>query len=263
MSDDASVPADHPRADSLAARERLADGIDRGLTHREGLIAHGRGEAFDYLLGEETIPSADRAARAAAAHLLLADHPVVSVNGNVAALAPEAMVALADAAEAALEVNLFHRDEQRLAAIADHLRDHGAEEVLGERGDGEVPGLSHGRATVDSEGIGAADVVFVPLEDGDRTAALEAQGVTTIVVDLNPRSRSARDASIPIVDALRRAVPRVTDHVGDLRGADRETLRGILADFDATEARADAESRLREGKWNGASERAEREVGET
>jgi 4-phosphopantoate--beta-alanine ligase len=247
MSDDAAVPEDHPRSESLAARERLAEGVDLGLTHREGLIAHGRGEAFDYLLGEETIPSADRAARAAAAQLLLADRPVVSVNGNVAALAPEAIVELAQVTDAALEVNLFHRDEERLAAITDHLLEHGAGEVRGQRGDGEVPGLSHDRATVDSEGIGAADVVFVPLEDGDRTAALEEQDVATIVVDLNPLSRSARDASIPIVDELGRALPRVTEHVRDLQGADRSTLRAIVEGFDPDAARADAEERLREG----------------
>jgi 4-phosphopantoate--beta-alanine ligase len=248
MSDDASVPSDHPRADSLAIRERLADGIDRGLTHREGLLAHGRGEAFDYLLGEETIPSADQAARAAAATLLLADRPVLSINGNVAALAPEAMVELAEAVDAPLEVNLFHREEERLVAIADHLRAHGAERVLGEEGDGQVPNLSHDRATVDSEGIGAADVVFVPLEDGDRTAALEAVGITTIVVDLNPLSRSARDASIPIVDALNRALPRVIDHARDLREADRKRLKSIREDFDPAAARAAAERRLRGGE---------------
>jgi 4-phosphopantoate--beta-alanine ligase len=257
MSDESSVPADHPRADSLAARERLATGIDRGLTHREGLIAHGRGEAFDYLLGEETIPSADSAARAAAAKLLLADRPVLSVNGNVAALAPYAMVELAEAADAALEVNLFHRDEERVAAIADHLREHGAKRVLGERADDEVSELSHGRSTVDSEGIGAADVVFVPLEDGDRTAALEADGITTIVVDLNPLSRSARDASVPIVDALNRAVPRVIEHVRDLEAAKRERLRTILEDFDPAATRKDAERRLRGGEWNDDGDQAE------
>ncbi len=55
------------------------------------------GSAFDYLLGEETIPSADEAERVAAAHLLLADQPVLSINGNVAALVPSEMVDLADA----------------------------------------------------------------------------------------------------------------------------------------------------------------------
>jgi 4-phosphopantoate--beta-alanine ligase len=114
-------------------------------------------------------------------------------------------------------------------------------------GDGTVPQLSHDRATVDADGIGAADVVFVPLEDGDRTAALEAAGVTTIVVDLNPLSRSARDASVPIVDELTRAVPTVTEHARDLADATDDELRAIVADFDAVATRDAAERRLREG----------------
>jgi 4-phosphopantoate--beta-alanine ligase len=247
MTDETSVPADHPRHDSLQARERIAAGVEKELTHREGLIAHGRGEAFDYLLGETTIPSADEAARVAAAHLLLAERPVVSVNGNAAALAPEALVELADAVDAAIEVNLFHRTDERIERIADHLREHGADAVLGDMGDGTVPQLSHDRATVDADGIGAADVVFVPLEDGDRTAALEAAGVTTIVVDLNPLSRSARDASVPIVDELTRAVPTVTEHARDLADATDDELRAIVADFDAVATRDAAERRLREG----------------
>jgi len=86
------IPESHPRYESLLTRHRIEDGVERGITSPQGLIAQGRGEAFDYLLGEETTPSADEAARAAAAHLLLADHPVVSVNGNVAALVPGAVV---------------------------------------------------------------------------------------------------------------------------------------------------------------------------
>ena len=82
--DDIDVPESHPRYQSLLTRHRIEDGVAKGITSQQGLIAQGRGEAFDYLLGEETIPSADDAARAAAAHLLLADHPVLSVNGNVA-----------------------------------------------------------------------------------------------------------------------------------------------------------------------------------
>ncbi|MFW6384383.1 MAG: phosphopantothenate/pantothenate synthetase, partial [Halodesulfurarchaeum sp.] len=88
MTDEAEIPADHPRHDSLVTRHRIEEGIDAGITSRQGLIAQGRGEAFDYLLGERTIASADRAERAAAAALLGADHPVLSVNGNVAALVP-------------------------------------------------------------------------------------------------------------------------------------------------------------------------------
>jgi len=46
-----SVPKDHPRKRSLEIRHALVEGYRKGLVADEGLIAHGRGEAFDYLLG--------------------------------------------------------------------------------------------------------------------------------------------------------------------------------------------------------------------
>ncbi|MFB6270920.1 MAG: 4-phosphopantoate--beta-alanine ligase [Halobacterium sp.] len=243
----AEIPDDHPRHDSLVTRHRIEAGVEQGITSKQGLIAQGRGEAFDYLLGEETIPSADDAARAAAAHLLLADHPVLSVNGNVAALVPAEIVALAEAAGADVEVNLFNRTEQRMRAIADHLRDHGAGDVKGLEADARIPGLEHERAKVDADGIYDADVVLVPLEDGDRAEALAAMGKTEVVVDLNPMSRSAQSASVPIVDNIIRAVPNVTRHVEELRDASREELQRIVDEFDAGDALAAAERRIRDG----------------
>ena len=127
------IPKSHPRYASLVARERVAEGVKKGFTSNQGLIAQGRGECFDYLLGERTTSSAAAATRAAAALLLLAGRPVLSVNGNVAALVPEEMVALAAFLGAPLEVNLFHRSEERVKKIADLLRQQGAEKVLGER----------------------------------------------------------------------------------------------------------------------------------
>jgi len=247
------IPRDHPRYDSLRTRHRIEAGVDREITARQGLIAQGRGEAFDYLLGEQTIQSADEAARAAAATLLHADHPVISVNGNVAALVPEAVVELARAVDADLEVNLFNRTETRMRAIADHLRDHGAETVKGLTGDGEIPGLSHARATVDADGIGAADVVVVPLEDGDRAEALAATGTTEIVIDLNPGSRSARAASIPIIDNVIRAVPAMTAHARELADADAAQLNEIREAFDPASALAAAETAIREGSFDDAT----------
>ena len=244
-------PADHPRREDLVTRQRIEDGVRDGLVHLQGLHAEGRGSAFDYLLGERTLDSADGAARAAAAHLLLAERPVVSVNGNVAALAPEAVVDVAEATGAAIEVNLFHRDEARLAAIADHLRDHGATEVKGLAGDATLPGLDHDRATVDADGIAAADVVLVPLEDGDRAEALGAMGKVHVVVDLNPLSRSARAAMVPVVDNVVRALPNIARHARALADADESTLRGIVEAFDAEAALDDAERHLREGDFEG------------
>ena len=251
---DAEVPESHPRHDSLVTRHRIEAGVEQGITARQGLIAQGRGEAFDYLLGEATLPSADRAARAAAAHFLLADHPVISVNGNVAALVPEEIVTLAGVTGADLEVNLFNRTDERMGAIADHLREHGATDVKGLTADARIPGLDHERAKVDADGIAAADVVLVPLEDGDRAEALRAMDKTEVVVDLNPLSRSAQVATVPIVDNAVRAVPNITAHARELRDADRDTLEGIVAEFDADAALDAAERAIREGGDRGEAE---------
>lgn len=240
------IPESHPRYESLLTRHRIETGVDLGITSRQGLIAQGRGEAFDYLLGEETIPSADAAERAAAAHLLRADHPVLSVNGNVAALAPSETVELAEATDADIEINLFNRTDERMERISEHLYEHGAERVKGLTADGRIPGLDHERAKIDADGIGAADVVLVPLEDGDRAAALAGMGTIEIVIDLNPLSRSARSATVPIVDNLLRAVPNVTAHADALADADRETLDAIVRSFDADAALDAAEDRIRD-----------------
>jgi 4-phosphopantoate--beta-alanine ligase len=243
----AEIPEDHPRRDSLVTRHRIEAGVEQGITSKQGLVAQGRGEAFDYLLGEETIPSADDAARAAAAHLLLAEHAVLSVNGNVAALVPAEVVALAEATGADVEVNLFNRTEARMQAIAAHLPEHGAEDVKGLQADARIPGLEHERAKVDEDGIYSADVVLVPLEDGDRAAALAAMGKTEIVVDLNPLSRSAQTATVPIVDNIIRAIPNITEHATELRDASREELEGVVASFDREAALEAAERRIRSG----------------
>lgn len=90
------IPKSHPRYASLVARAR-GRRSEKGYTSTQGLIAQGRGECFDYLLGERTTASAAAAIRAGAALLLLAERPAISVNGNVAALVSEEMVALAAA----------------------------------------------------------------------------------------------------------------------------------------------------------------------
>ncbi|MFB6133077.1 MAG: 4-phosphopantoate--beta-alanine ligase [Halanaeroarchaeum sp.] len=247
MTDEATIPDDHPRHDSLVTRHRIEEGVERGITSKQGLIAEGRGEAFDYLLGEETIPSADAAERAAAAQLLLAEHPVLSVNGNAAALVPDELIELAEVVEADLEVNLFNRSEERIEAIAGHLREHGATAVRGLAADATIPGIDHERAKVDADGIASADVVLVPLEDGDRAAALAEMGKVEIVIDLNPLSRSPRTAAIPIIDNIIRAIPAITAHARSLESADREELEEIVDEFDPDRALRDAEDRIRAG----------------
>jgi len=142
--------------------------MKKGYTSSQGLIAQGRGECFDYLLGERTTPCAEAATKAAAALLLLAARPALSVNGNVAALVAEEMVALADALKIPLEVNLFHRTEERVKRIADLLREKGARDVLGEKPDASVPGLDHARALATRGGIYDSDVVLIPLDELSR-----------------------------------------------------------------------------------------------
>ena len=228
------IPADHPRAKSLHTRERLVDGFRRNLVVPEGLIAHGRGEAFDYLLGERTSTVARQAARAAAAMLLLSERPVLSVNGNAAALVPREIVELSQATGAAVEVNLFYRTQEREKAIRDELWRFGAKNVLGvgDRAAARIPELSSERRRVDPDGIFVADTVFVPLEDGDRAEALARMGKNVITIDLNPLSRTAKAADITIVDNLVRAMPALVKEVKALKGKDETALKKILAGFD-------------------------------
>ena len=71
------IPRSHPRYESLLIRERLVGGFKEGYVVPQGLIAHGRGECFDYIIGERTIEPALKAVEAAAAALLLAKYPVI------------------------------------------------------------------------------------------------------------------------------------------------------------------------------------------
>ena len=52
------IPDSHPRKLSLLARAKLTEASLQGLLAESAMIAHGRGEAFDYLLGEQTSDSA-------------------------------------------------------------------------------------------------------------------------------------------------------------------------------------------------------------
>jgi 4-phosphopantoate--beta-alanine ligase len=167
--------------------------------------------------------------------LLLAERPALSVNGNVAALVPQEMVELARAVQAPLEVNLFHRTEERVGNIAEMLRGLGAEEVLGERTDASVPGLDHARAKATRGGIYDADVVLIPLEDGDRCEALVKMGKKVIAIDLNPLSRTSRMATISIVDNIVRAVPNLTSRAEELSRMSRNELLKIMENYDNNE----------------------------
>lgn len=210
------IPKTHPRYASLVLREKLVEGFKAGLVAQQGLIAHGRGEMFDYLLGERTTKESRVASRAAAALMLQAKHPVISVNGNVAALCPKEIVQLAEAVSARVEISLFHRTDERVSKIQKVLEEHGARDVLGFLPDCEIPGIDHLRALCSKEGIYSADVVLIPLEDGDRAGALAKMGKKTIAIDLNPMSRTSRSATVTIVDEVTRAIPELLRNFEDL-----------------------------------------------
>jgi 4-phosphopantoate---beta-alanine ligase len=216
------IPSDHPRYRSLMTRERLAKCAKKGIVAWEGLTAHGRGEAFDYLMGERTTKSALIAERVAAALLLTARHPVISVNGNTAALAAPEISALQKACGARVEVNLFHRTETRIKKIESLLLKAGVDISTGDAE--QLLPLSHDRAWCRREGIFSADVVLVPLEDGDRCQALVSMGKTVIAIDLNPLSRTARTATLTIVDELTRALPHITQACYEVSGEEKENL---------------------------------------
>jgi 4-phosphopantoate---beta-alanine ligase len=225
------IPKSHPRYLSLMTRELIVEGIKNGITSTQGLIAQGRGEAFDYLIGEKSMESALAVEKIAAAELLLAGRPVISVNGNVAALVPEEVIKLGEIVNAPLEVNLFHRTEDRFDKIINHLQSLGARNLC-TKSDALIPGIDHERAIVDSDGIWGADVVLVPLEDGDRCKALVDMGKTVIAIDLNPLSRTAQCATVTIVDNIIRAVPNISKFAEELQGLRKEELRDIVRGYD-------------------------------
>jgi len=208
MGEHAADPS-HPRYRSLLMRHRLEEAASKGLLANSAMIAHGRGEAYDYLLGEQTIPSALEATKEAAARLLAAKRPIISLNGNAVALAGKELLEVAQLLSCPVEVNIFYRTPERMAALLGHLEEikeaHGIEvEILGAAPDGQIPGLEGPRANCHTDGILNADVILVPLEDGDRCEALVAMGKEVLVVDLNPLSRTAKMATVTIVDELSR-----------------------------------------------------------
>ena len=197
-------PKDHPRYKSLLAREKLVEASD--VVAKQGLIAHGRGEA-----------------------LIKAKNPVISVNGNVVALAAREVARLSEISGAKVEVNLFHRTPERISGLTKMMKKVGID-ALGENADDKIPGLSSERAKCCSDGIGSADVVLVPLEDGDRCEALVKMGKKVITIDLNPLSRTAKTPHITIVDELTRCLHLLSDFVKEKKGLDSFDNKQCLSD---------------------------------
>ena len=222
------IPEDHPRYKSLMTRERLSELVERGVVTPTGMISHGRGEAFDYLMGEKTLPSSLKAERAAAAYLLTAKNPVVCVNGNAAALDPKGLIEVAKAANTKIEVNIFHRTEERMERLISYMEENGATNVLGRNPDAKIPGITSDRALCTKEGIFDSDVILVPIEDGDRAQALAAMNKIVIAIDLNPLSRTSKAASVSISDEMSRAL----DNIKEALKMTKEEALKIISSFD-------------------------------
>jgi 4-phosphopantoate--beta-alanine ligase len=220
-------------------RERLAELAERGIVTPTGMISHGRGEAFDYLMGEASTIPAVKAEKAAAALLLRARNPVVCVNGNAAALDPRNLILLAREVPAKMEVNIFHRSEERMEKIVSYMEEHGAEGVLGRSPDSRIPGLASDRALCTKAGIFDSDVILVPIEDGDRAKALADMNKIVISIDLNPLSRTSKAASVSISDEMTRALENVIGFVRELRRDGKETDR-VIKEFSNDRNRRDA-----------------------
>lgn len=236
------IPESHPRRESLIIREKLVDAMMKNIIVPQGLIAHGRGECFDYLIGEKTQEFAEKAITAAASMLLLSKYPVISVNGNTAVLVAKDLVNLAKQLNAKLEVNLFYRTEEREKMIAELLKEAGASEVLGvgEDASATIPELFSERRRVSRRGIFIADVVLLGLEDGDRTEALVKMGKKVIAIDLNPLSRTSMAASITIVDNIIRALPALNQKVEELKGKSKSELENIVKKYNNKEVLSEA-----------------------
>jgi len=227
-----NIPKSHPRYKSLVTREKMKEALKKGLIHETGLIAHGRGEAFDYLIGEKTISEVDDCEKIAAAALIISKNPVISVNGNIVTLAGKQCVNLSDLIDSKIEVNLFHRSEKRMKLLRKELKKHGAKKLYGFKGDAKIPGLEHNRGICDKEGIFSSDVILVPLEDGDRCKALKNMGKKVITIDLNPLSRTARTADITIVDNITRALPNIIRWIKILKNEDKSKLEKLVNEWD-------------------------------
>jgi 4-phosphopantoate--beta-alanine ligase len=231
------IPQTHPRASSLIIREKLVDGFRNGIVVPQGLIAHGRGEAFDYLLGEKTTKYAYEAEKAAVCLLLLSNTSIISVNGNTAVLCTKDLVTLSNVTKSRIEVNLFHKSRARTNAIASLLRKEDAFDVLGldNKSKTIIKRVSSNRKYVDKDGIMNSDTIFLALEDGDRTESLVRMGKKVISVDLNPLSRTAIASNITIIDNIVRAIPNMVKISEQLVKKDKSYLLQQIKNFDNKE----------------------------
>ena len=71
-------------------------------------------------------------------------------------------------------------------------------------------------------------------------------GKRVIAIDLNPLSRTAKKATVSIVDNILRAVPQLTEEVRQLSNKPRPDLEKILNEYDNQKTLADAVQEIRD-----------------
>ena len=231
------IPKSHPRYESLLLRDKIVKASEKGYLADSAMIAHGRGEAFDYLIGEKTTYPAKRAMYVAVAALLLSKNPVISVNGNATALAIDEIIDFARTIDAKIEINLFYRTDERVELLTTLYRDHGYKEILGTLDDDieYLNDIKNNRASASKTGIYAADTILIPLEDGDRAEILKKSGKNIITIDLNPLSRTSKMSDVSIMDNIVRAIPFMTKIAEDLKTQDKKVLIEMVNEFDNEE----------------------------
>ncbi len=231
------IPKNHPRYKSLLLRDKVKNAFKDGYLADSGMIAHGRGETFDYLLGEKTTKPAENATKAAVCKLLLAENPVLSVNGNTTALVINEIIELAKELNAKIELNLFYRTEERVEKIKQLYQENGYTKLLGTNTKElkNIDGITNPRSTASPEGIYTADVILVPLEDGDRAEILKKYDKQIITIDLNPLSRTSQMSDITIVDNIVRTIPLMTKITKEYKNKDKSELEKIVNNYNNKE----------------------------
>lgn len=224
---------DHPRYESLVYREKIVEAHKNGILADSGMIAHGRGETYDYLIGEKTTQNSINTIEIAACYFLTRKKPVLSVNGNTTALVAEDIAELSDILDIPVEINLYYRTPERIKNIERVYKELGVRELLGTDDDDfiDTPDLNGPRSPVSIEGINKSDLIFIPLEDGDRAEKLSALEKDIVNVDLNPLSRTAVTSTVTIVDNIVRVMPKLIESVKKFSDYDSDILIERIDNF--------------------------------
>lgn len=228
---------DHPRYQSLVYRDKIVKAHEKGILANSGMIAHGRGETFDYLIGEETTLNSKNTIDVAACYFLTRKNPVLSVNGNTTALVAEDIATLSKLLDIPVEINLYYRTPERVKNIEKVYCELNVKEILGTNEDEfiDTPDLNGPRSPVSIDGINKSDLIFIPLEDGDRAEKLVQLGKETVNIDLNPLSRTAQTSTVTIVDNIVRVMPLLIKSVETLMNSDKKTLLEKINEFNNKE----------------------------